>query len=63
MLQNPAYCTLENHEKQSSWLTETYKFIFAGLNTESLIIIVGLEVEMPFFILTGLKFADNFPLN
>lgn len=59
MLQNSAHCTSENHEKQSSLLTET--LIFAGLTDYSVpkYNYVGLEVET----LTDLKYTDDFPLN
>lgn len=64
MLQNSAQCTSENHEKQSSLLTETYKLIF-GL-TDYIVPkynYVGLEVETPFLALTDLKYTDDFTLN
>lgn len=62
-LQNSAHCTSENHEKQSSLLTETLDF--AGLTDYSVpkYIYVGLEDEMPFLTLTDLKYTDDFSLN
>lgn len=64
-LQNSAHCTSENHEKQSSLWTETYKLIFAGLTDYSVPKhnYVGLEVEMPFLTLTDLKYTDDFPIS
>lgn len=65
MLRNSAHCPSENHEKQSSLLTETYKLVFAGLTDYSVpkYNYVGLEVETPFLTLTDLRYTDDFPLN